>query len=514
MTETLTVLGPAAVRRWFEQGLRSLLAARRQVDVLNVFPVPDGDTGTNLVLTLAGAARAAGRLAPGATLTELTAAAARGALVGARGNSGVILSQAMRGLARSAAGRDALDGPATAAALAAAADGARQAVGRPVEGTVLTVASAAADAARDAADQSLVGVVGAATAAAVRALADTRGQLPVLAERGVVDAGAAGYVLLLEALAGVVDASRPAGRRGSEGLVALWSTPRPVAAEPGCVLGASVVGEHDGGHAAFEVMYVLHATADGAGAVRARLDAAGESVAVVGGSDGPGERGLWQVHVHTDEPAAVLAGPADSEQVCVRSLGAPHLGVVACTRLPGLLAPLAATGAVVVLHPDAGGLERGAVDAGAREVLVLPCDDASAALAERTFAPGTDSLLPGSPRVAVAATRSEPAVLAVVGEQRPGAAADERLAAADDVARRVRTASGTVAGLEDTVARLVGPADELVTAVVGTSTSPGTPARARLASQLRSAVGAAAPQAEVVVLDGGRPTPDLLLGAQ
>ncbi|MCM3659683.1 DAK2 domain-containing protein [Georgenia satyanarayanai] len=500
MADTLTVLGPADVRRWFEQGLRSLLAVRRQVDVLNVFPVPDGDTGTNLVLTLAGAARAAGRLGPEADLTALTAAAARGALVGARGNSGVILSQAMRGLARAVAGRDSMDGPATAAALSAAAQDARQAVARPVEGTVLTVAAAAARAAEEAPDRSLAGVVTAAAQGAARALGDTRSQLPVLAERGVVDAGAAGYTILLEALASVVDGGAPATARAREALASLPAH-GPVAHQAACALGAGVVGAEDGGQGDLEVMYVLHATAREAAALRTRLDTAGESVAVVGGSEGPGERGLWQVHVHTAEPTAVLADGA--EQVCVRSLTAPPAGVVACTRLPGLVAPLAATGAVVVLHPDPAGLERGVVDAGARGILLLPCDEESAALAGRVLTDGP--FLPQ--RVAVAATRSEPAVLAVVAEQHLGAPATERLAAADDVAGRVRTASCAVAGLEETVARLVQPGDELLTAVVGTGA-------ASVAGRLRTAVLARAPEAEVLVLDAGVPVPELLLGAQ
>ncbi|WP_324651288.1 DAK2 domain-containing protein [Georgenia sp. H159] len=515
MTDTLTVLGPAHVRRWFELGLRSMLAVRRQVDVLNVFPVPDGDTGTNLVLTLAGAARAAGRLGPHAGLAELTAAAARGALVGARGNSGVILSQAMRGLARSVAQGESLDGPGLAAALSAAATAAREAVERPVEGTVLTVASAAARGARDAPDPSLGGVVTAATGAATTALADTRSQLPVLAERGVVDAGAAGYVILLEALAAVVAGGAPATGRARDALASLWSTPRPVAAGPSCALGQSVVGEHDdAAPSAYEVMYVLHATDAAVAALRTRLDSVGDSVAVVGGSDGFEGRGLWQVHVHTEDPSAVLAARADMEQVCVRSLAAPAAGVLACTRLPGLLAPLAATGAEVVLHPDAAGLERGVVDAGSRHVLVLPCDAESAALAEQLLAGEAGALLPGSQRVDVLGTRSELAVLAVAGEQHPGSAEDERLAAARETAGRVRTASCAAADLDGTVADLLQPGDELLTAVVGRELAPGSPAREDVLARLRTAVVTAAPQAELVVLDGAQPAPDLLLGAQ
>lgn len=543
MTDTLTVLGPAQVRRWFEQGLRSLLAVRRQVDVLNVFPVPDGDTGTNLVLTLAGAARSAAALGPHAGLGELTAAAARGALVGARGNSGVILSQAMRGLARATAGRESLDARALAEALTAAAEEARRAVARPVEGTVLTVADAAALAAREvvgtgsgAAGVDAVGdapggvratgglghpgadvaeVAAAAARAAEEALAGTRSQLAVLAERDVVDAGAAGYVILLAALASVLDDdAAPAPARAREALASLWSVPRPAATGPACALGGSVVDP--GGAAAYEVMYVLHATVDAADELRARLAAAGESVAVVGGADGPGARGLWQVHVHTDEPAAVLAAPADVEQVGVRPLTVPPLGVVACTRLPGLAAPLAATGACVVVHPDPAGLERGVVDAGAADVLVLPCDEESAVLAAGLpgAAASGDAPLPGAPRVAVAGTRDEVAVLAVVGEQQPAAGATERRDAAADVVARLRTAGCAAADVADAARRLLGPGTEVLTAVVGTAAGPGTPARARVEAALGAVVAAAAPLAEVVVLDGGQATPDVLLGVQ
>ncbi|WP_176554713.1 DAK2 domain-containing protein [Georgenia sp. 311] len=506
MTETLTVLGPAHVRRWFEQGLRSLLAVRRQVDVLNVFPVPDGDTGTNLVLTLAGAARAASTLGADAGLPELTAAAARGALVGARGNSGVILSQAMRGLAGAVAGHDVLDGPLLAAALRAAADEARRAVARPVEGTVLTVADAAAEAALGASDGTVAEVATSAARAAAVALADTRGQLDVLTESDVVDAGAAGYVILLDALAAVADDDAPDTPRARQALARLWSTPRPVPVGPVCGLGAGVVAR--GGQAAFEVMYVLHATAPEAAALRERLGSVGESLAVVGGSDGH-ERGLWQVHVHTDDPAAVLADPAVTEQVCVRSLTAPPTGVVACTRLPGLLAPLAATGAVLVLHPDAAGLERAIVDAGTPDVLLLPCDETSAALAREV-----GSLLPDAQRVVVAGTREELAVLTVVADQRPGAGAQERLAVAAEAVSRLRTRSCGLAEAGEVARELLHRDDELLTAVVGLDAAPGTPARAALEATLRSVVAETAPQADVLLLDGGRPAPDVLLGAQ
>jgi len=498
-------LGAAAVRRWFEQGLRAMLAVRRRVDALNVFPVPDEDTGTNLVLTLAGAARAAGSLPAEADLPALTAAAARGALVGARGNSGVILSQAMRGLARASAGHEQLDGPALAQALTAAAEDARRAVDRPVAGTILTVADAAAQAARSAGDQDLTGVTRAAVDAATAALAETRSQLPVLAERGVVDAGAAGYVILLEALLSVIGDQRPASSRARESLAELWATPRPAAAGPSCALGPSVVGAAEDGHGApaYEVMYVLRARPAQAARLRDHLRTVGDSVAVVGGSETTDQPGLWQVHVHTADPAAALAGPA-MEQVCIRSLSAPPLGVVATTRLPGLAGALAQTGAVVVLHPDPAGLERGVVDAASSAVLVLACDEPSARLAERVPGPAG---LPGGPRVSVVRAGSEVAVAAVLAELHPGALDAEEAAR---VAGQVRATECAVDELPD--ALVLGPADEVVTAIVGELAEDG--ARERAASALQASVQAAAPQAELIVIDGGQATPELLVGVQ
>lgn len=531
MADALQVLDARSVRRWFEHALRSLLAVREQVDVLNVFPVPDGDTGTNLVLTLAGAADAAAQLPADASLTRLTAGAARGALVNARGNSGVILSQAMRGLAHGVAGLDEVDGAAFARALTSAADGAREAVDRPVEGTILTVADAAARASRDVADQPLLAVVQAAVRAAVTALEDTRGQLPVLTEREVVDAGGAGFVILLGALESVVDGGgrldETTTRRARETLAELWSEPRPALAGHGCSLGASVVGAgHDmtdpGG--AFEVMYVVRAGEPAATELRARLDRAGDSVAVVGGVDDDGD-GLWQVHVHTDDPAAVLADPSVMTQVCVRSLTAPALPVVACTRVPALAASLAQTGAGVCVHPDDAGLRRAVVDTGAPEVLLLPCDDDAAALATSVFASTAGPAEPAAPsfgarqQVHVLDSRDEAVVLGVVSElvagtmAAEGDAADHRRTAVEALARS-RGGACDAADAGDAVARLARPEDELLMVVTGARLATDTAGREDVLAEVTAALAQRAPSAEVIVLDGGQHRPDLLLGAQ
>lgn len=520
MADALRVLDARAMRRWFEHALRSLLAVREQVNILNVFPVADSDTGTNLVLTLAGAADAAATLPADATLAELASSGARGALVGARGNSGVIISQAMRGLSAGIAGRSELDGAAFAHVLGEVAREARTAVERPVEGTILTVADAAAQAAADVAAAApgpavpLLDVVRAAVGAAVTALEGTRAQLPVLAERAVVDAGAAGFVILLGALEAVVDGDgRSAARsteRARQTLAQLWSEPRRVMPEQACSLGESVVG-HSSGGGEFEVMYVLRAGEQRAAEVRRQLDEAGDSVAVVGGMEA-GDVGLWQVHVHTDDPTAVLADLAAMSQLGVRSLTAPASGIVACTRAPGLAAPLARTGASVCLFPDDAGLVRAVVDTGSAEVLVLPCDQPSADLARRTLAAPVRGPLVAAQQVEVLDSDEECVVLAVASELLPGEPAATRRTTATEIAGQVRAGRCGVDGAASLLTELTREQDDLLTVVTGASLQP--PARDDVLTGLAARLAELAPDAEIVVLDGGQAGPELLLGAQ
>jgi dihydroxyacetone kinase-like predicted kinase len=217
----LETLDAAAVRRWCDGGLEALRAHQREIDDLNVYPVPDGDTGTNLVLTLTAAHEALGSSGgreggPGADdggrdrsgddgVAGLMRRMARGALLGARGNSGVIVSQILRGMADTFAGGVAVRGSELARALRMATDAAYAAVARPVEGTVLSVVAAAAEAAGRIRSDNLVIVARAAARAATEALARTPQQLPVLAHAGVVDAGGRGLCLLLDALVKAVD---------------------------------------------------------------------------------------------------------------------------------------------------------------------------------------------------------------------------------------------------------------------------------------------------------------------
>ncbi|MGA2835431.1 MAG: DAK2 domain-containing protein [Acidimicrobiales bacterium] len=279
----------------FRDGLRS---HQQLINRLNVYPVPDGDTGTNMALTLESVAAELDGL-DGPDMTATCRAVAHGSLMGARGNSGVILSQLLRGLS------DGLDAPGgrpgareLASALVTADELAREAVMRPVEGTILTVARSAAEAARTAADSgaSLVGVAEAARAGAVESLELTPTLLPVLAQAGVVDAGGTGYVLLFDALLTVLDGREmpvppelPDVTAGSDG-----------AFGPPSDADAALAGLR------YEVMYLLEAPDDTIPAFKEVWAGLGDSIVVVGGD------GLWNCHIHTDEVGPAIEASLDA----------------------------------------------------------------------------------------------------------------------------------------------------------------------------------------------------------
>ncbi|MCX5360492.1 DAK2 domain-containing protein [Streptomyces sp. NBC_00124] len=214
-----TFFDALAVRTWCGLALTALGRAREEIDAINVYPVADGDTGTNLYLTMESAVAAVEavfeghEVGPGGRLSgsggagkpspaDAARAMAHGALIGARGNSGTILAQLLRGMAQVLAADSETvhtDGTGLRLAFRHAADSARQAVAHPVEGTVLSVASAAADAA-ETTDGGCGVVARAAYEGAREALAATPGQLPVLERAGVVDAGGRGLVAVLGAL--------------------------------------------------------------------------------------------------------------------------------------------------------------------------------------------------------------------------------------------------------------------------------------------------------------------------
>ncbi|HTC69867.1 MAG TPA: DAK2 domain-containing protein [Acidothermaceae bacterium] len=280
----LEVVDADALRRWYRSSLGALEASQAEIDSLNVFPVADADTGTNLFLTLQSAGPGDGSIG----------AFAKRCLLGARGSSGVILSQLVRGIAEVlGTQRRPPRGLALTEAFERAVTLAYAAVAEPVEGTMLTVARAAAEAARATQSDRLDVVVAAAARAAHEALAGTTAQLDVLTRAGVVDAGGRGIVVLLDALEAVIDErelSLPTGQLATPTL----ELPGPLSP-------------------AYEVMYLIDTADDRVPALRAALNEIGEAVVVSGSG------GLWNVHVHTDDgPAAIELGVAAGRPYDIR----------------------------------------------------------------------------------------------------------------------------------------------------------------------------------------------------
>src|SRR4051812_8070913 len=280
-------LGAADVRQ-VVTGFRDALRVHQEaLNRLNVYPVPDGDTGTNMTLTLESVVQ---ELGSARAMPEVCQAIAHGSLMGARGNSGVILSQILRGLADTFRAVEEVTAAEVTTALRTAADAAYQAVMRPVEGTILTVVRWAAEAAEGALDKgatNLVDLLDEAAAAARQAVAQTPEMLPVLRDAGVVDAGGQGFTLLLDAFLEVVD-GRP--------------IPKPAERAAPLIVEAHAA-QGDISALRYEVMYLLDADDATIPAFKSAWASLGDSIVVVGGD------GLWNCHVHTDDiGGAVEAG--------------------------------------------------------------------------------------------------------------------------------------------------------------------------------------------------------------
>ncbi|MEU8925070.1 DAK2 domain-containing protein [Kitasatospora sp. NPDC048545] len=543
----LHTLDAPAVRTWCQLALRALGQAREEIDALNVYPVPDGDTGTNLYLTVeSAAAEVESRFAdpaaePAPGLADAVRAMARGALVGARGNSGVILAQWLRGTAETLAeggGADQLR-----AALQRAADSAYQAVAEPVEGTLLTVARVAAREAVRAGD-GLSQVADTAYRAARDALRHTPEQLAVLAENGVVDAGGRGLVAVLGALADAVAGQQPMGP------VALRGDVRAVES---CEVHVRPPGP---GHPAFEVIYLLDAPDEALPELRGRLAGLGDSL-VIGGGDG-----LWNVHVHVDDAgAAVEAGVGAGRPHQIRITHFAEAAARAGSTAPehgereeraravlsvvsgGGLAELCEQAGAVVLHADpdrppasaelAAAVRRSA----AREVVLLLNDPELRAAAGAA----ADQLREEGVRIAVLPTRSPVQGLAALAVHEGGRRFDEDVVAMTSAAGATRYAelavaegeswtmagvcqAGDVLGLidgdvavigggleevgESVLDRMLGAGGELVTLILGEGTDEA------LADRLVAHVRHRRPEVDAVVFHGGQEPAPLLIGVE
>jgi DAK2 domain fusion protein YloV len=276
-----------------------------EINALNVFPVPDGDTGTNMAATVRAALDEAEDAGHDAPAWRIAAAASHGALMGARGNSGVITSQILRGLAEGLAGKKRFGGLDLANALAIGTRTAYGAVTKPVEGTILTVIREASAAAVSAAerDDAMESVLAATVEAARKAVAKTPSLLPILREAGVVDSGGQGLFRLFEG-ALLSFRGRPVFAIGSglaAGLAGASHGDERRAVAPAFRAGLAALEEEAFG---YETVFILTA-ADGTTldvpAIQARLEALGNSVLV--GGDGR----MAKVHVHNEQPDEVIA---------------------------------------------------------------------------------------------------------------------------------------------------------------------------------------------------------------
>ncbi len=547
------------VLTWARHALARLGEAREEIDRLNVFPVPDGDTGTNMYLTMESAVLAVEAMSserPDGALGErwqdadpaalrflaIVQTLARGALMGARGNSGVILSQVLRGMLH---GEVRLDdsadsiagGHLAATALQASAKLAYQSVGRPVEGTMLTVVRMAAEAAVSAAEagNALPDVIVRAADAARTALAETPKQLPALAAAGVVDSGGAGIVVIIDAMAEVVT-----------------GTTRPVRPTPKPDLSAPEArhephASYDG--PAYEVMYLLDsAQEDGVAQLREELGVLGDSLVVVGGD------GLWNVHVHVDDAGAAVERAL--------AIGRPHRiriqwlreafpeapaarggrAIVAVSHGDGVAALLRGAGAVPVparprISPSTGELLAAIEASGASEVVLLPggkdIRPAAEAAASRAREIGV--------RVAVIPTRAIVQSLAAVAVHEPNRGFDDDVASMSRAAGATRYGGVTVASKRAmTSAGVCEPGDvlglvsgdivkigtdelEVALAVVGelvrgdselVTLLTGADSSAEDAAAIAAAVEDAHPGLDVVAEAGGQPLWPVIIGVE
>src|SRR5487761_964506 len=264
-----------------------LAANQEEVNRLNVFPVPDGDTGTNMLLTLQSAVEDI-RDSDAKEISKIAKLASHGSLMGARGNSGVILSQIFRGFARAVEGKSSLTPRELATAFEEAANAAYRAVNKPTEGTILTVAreaGRAATAAAAAPDATVPGVIAAAAAGACDAVLKTPSQLQILRDAGVVDAGGFGLQIILEGMLKTVE----------ESTFATATAQTSTKAQP-----AQVAFELPEGGWGYCTEFLIEGSGLDIDVIRNQIESLGNSVLVVG------EPELVKVHVHTDDPTRVI----------------------------------------------------------------------------------------------------------------------------------------------------------------------------------------------------------------
>ena len=511
--------GPLALAR---AALAGIEASRSRIDDLNVYPVPDGDTGTNMAETVQTAVRALER--------DEDADVARAVLMGARGNSGVILSQLVRGAVEALAERDAIDTPALAAALRRGSEAADAAVREPQEGTILTVARALAERGEALAadntplDEALAELLAAADAA----LARTQQQLDVLREAGVVDAGAAGLVEIVRGIAAHV--------RGEP-------LPEPAAAAEELPLDAI---HRELSRFRYCTTFFVEGEAVDPDRLEAALSPLGDSLLVVGSP------GAVKAHVHTDEPgralsiATALGTLAEIEinnmhqQTAARTerlTSSDTSAVVAVTTGAGNRRLFESLGAACVdggraMSPPTTDLTK-AIDALTADHVILLSNSPDAVTAAEEAARASTK------NVRVVPTRTLQAGLGALVAFEPSRPAEENAKEMTEAAEGVRSGavarareSGTIGGLEveqghflglvegepltsgpvlepvarEVVERLIGEASEVLTVLLGEGTDS--------ASALVAALRDAHPELEIEVHEGGQALNPLLFAVE
>jgi uncharacterized protein len=540
----LTSLGPADLRRVVLRFRDALRDHQEELNRLNVYPVPDGDTGTNMALTLESVAH---ELATAEAMGEVCTAMSRGSLMGARGNSGVIISQILRGVAEVCAPLTTLGPADLVVALRRAADAAYEAVLRPVEGTILTVVRETAEAIEALPDATLDALLAHAADAADLSVARTPDLLPVLREAGVVDAGGKGFTLLIAAFLEVV-----AGRPIPE--PALGLTPASVEAH---FRGEDVAGLR------YEVMYLLDATDTTIPAFKDTWGALGDSIVIVGGDS------LWNCHVHTnDVGAAIEAGieagrphqirvtdlfdevanehgwveSAAGDCATIATAGAAPVttAVVAVAVGNGVGRLLTSLGVQIVvaggqsMNPSTAQILEAVEATSAQSVIVLPNNKNIVPVAQQV-----DALT--ERRVEVVPTTSVVEALSALVGYDPHADLVANVAALTEAAARVRTGEVTRAvrdaatdfgpvkegdwiAIDDRgicastatpvdavtalLGRLVDDTSEIVTVIVGAEARSGDTAR------IREHLALAHPDVEAEFHDGGQPLYPYLVGVE
>jgi DAK2 domain fusion protein YloV len=549
--DSIATFDLAAVRRFADLAVEGLSEAREEIDALNVYPVPDGDTGTNMYLTMDAARDALEDHLrehgppPGPQTDDLRSALqvyARAALLGARGNSGVILSQLIGALLRrmGQAAPDDRSAEVFADGMVRATEAAYAAVGVPVEGTILSVARAASDAAVERAkdpDSRLGDVLAAAALEARAALARTPDQMQLLRDAGVVDAGGRGLCVILDAAQTAVTGHHRVVDAAEMGRHAI---PQPVP-----------TGDLTPDGPAYEVMYLLDADEDAIPELRTRLQDLGDSLVVVGGE------GLWNVHVHVDDVGSAVEAGIDAgrprrirvthfaEQVGrAREKRAERRGraVVAVVAGEGLAALFQEAGATVIervpgRRPSTGEILAAIEQTRAQEVVVLPNDPDSVGVAEAAAAAAEEG---GDVRVVVVPTRAQVQGIAAIAVHEPGRSFDSDVVHMTSAARGTRHGAVTIAARQamttagpcepgdvlgvvqgdfavvgadllavatDVLDRLLGGGGELVTLVKGEDADD-------LAERCQEWVEAHHPGVDVLLYDGGQARYPLLVAVE